>query len=152
MPGPAPTAKRKLVSHRANERPDDLELSPGVPDMPDELTGEAAREWTRVVKALAPRGVLTDVDYAALTVYAELWGEDREIGRVLSELEVGTTTWRRVMSTRNDIRAKLLAMFARFGLTPADRPRVKLPAGDHDGDRGRGDKSRFFGGGFALTG
>jgi P27 family predicted phage terminase small subunit len=43
--------------------------------MPRALTGEARKEWQRVVPVLSEMGLLTTVDRATLIRYCEAWAE-----------------------------------------------------------------------------
>ncbi len=154
--GPPPTSKadkNRRGSWRGRYSPDDLNLRRIAPKPPTNLGREALAEWRRIVKLLEPAGALTEADRMALTMLCELWAEDRALGKHLAALpSVGTDDWKRVHSCRQDTRKKLMDLFARFGLTPADRPRVKVPpaertAADQDGAKPKGkSKGRFIAG------
>lgn len=154
--GPAPTPKeekRRRGSWRGTYAPDDLTLKRIAPKPPSRIKGEALAEWRRIVALLEPAGALTGADRMALTILCELWAEDCELGRHLAKrTTVGTDDWKRMHSVRADTRKKLFDLFARFGLTPADRPRVKVPAkertaADQDSTKPKGkDKGRFIAG------
>ena len=128
--GPAPKTKKELEragSRRAKYRPDELQASGLAPKPPTGLDKEAKAEWARVVKLLGPQGVLAEADRAALTMYCELWSEDREFAKELKKMHPKyTVDWKRIFTARQDVRRKLMDMIARFGLSPADRPRVKV--------------------------
>jgi len=141
--GPAPRPKRALLqrgSRRAKKMPDDMELEPGVPRPPADLCVEALAEWQRVVPVLAPKGVLSEVDRAALVVLVASWSEYVAVGQHLDDAEMGTAAWQRIAAARHQAYQRWAAMAQRFGLTPADRARVKVPEkpGSASG------KGRFF--------
>jgi P27 family predicted phage terminase small subunit len=138
--GPAPKSKKELAkrgSWRAKDRADDLEMPNKAPTAPTALSREAKAEWKRLVALLEPRGVLSEGDRIGLTVLCELWAEDRELGKLLGKLPTGTNDWKRVFTARQDVRKQLKDWCARFGLTPADRTRVKVDTGkDGNGKKG----------------
>ena len=143
--GPAPTDKRTLArrgSWRAKDRPDDLELELSGPAPPTTLTKEAKAEWRRVVPPLAAKGILAEVDRAGLTIMCEAWADYQRFGKLLADMECGSIAWQRVKSARHEAFQRWKDMAQRFGLTPADRPRIKLPEGA--GAKLDDDKARFF--------
>lgn len=128
--GPAPTKKRELRergSWLAKHRPPDLELPTGAPEKPAKMKGEAAAEWDRVVPLLASKGALSPGDRAALIVLCEAWADYVTLGRRLAKVTTGPVDERKIQTMRQDAYARLVAMLTRFGLTPADRARVKVP-------------------------
>lgn len=150
--GPAPTAKKVLAargSKRARKRAADLELPAGTPAAPDHLDAEAIAEWRRIVPVLASRGVLSELDRAGLTVLCEAWSEYLRIGAVLEGKQKrlakmdarALNAWRRLTSARHEAYTRWQNVAQRFGLTPADRPRVKTEAPDAAADA----KSAYFG-------
>lgn len=151
--GPAPTSKKTLAkrgSWRAKDRADDLELEDRAPDPPASLDREAKAEWKRVVKILGAKHVLTPADRGAMTLLCELWSEDRDLHRRLKKpgVVVGSTDWKRVVTQRNEVRKQLVQLYQRFGMTPADRTRVKVPEKGKSAD----DKGRFFDRGKSVIG
>lgn len=127
--GPPPKSKKELTtagSQFASERPPDLELPAAKLSPPEGMEAEAAKQWRHVVGLLEPRGALTDGDRMALTVMCELWADDRKLGVAIQSEEPGSIDWKRVNSARNEVRKQLVVMLMKFGLTPADRTRVKV--------------------------
>jgi P27 family predicted phage terminase small subunit len=151
MPGPAPTPKRQLAARgtwRAQDRPDDLELPPSPMPCPACLKGTARREWQRVVGILGPRAVLTEADTSALLALCQSWSRYRRYSSMASRWlrEDGEVT-ARVAAGEKQLDAafkRWLPLAARFGLTPADRARVKIGSGPKSDS-----KARFFDGGQA---
>jgi phage terminase small subunit len=82
------------------------------------------------------------VDRAALAAMCAAWAEMRALDRALVEtveddegaiverFPMGTTAWGRVNTARQAAFGRWQQLAQRFGLTPADRARVKLPTGD----------------------
>ncbi|MCH8823736.1 MAG: P27 family phage terminase small subunit [Planctomycetes bacterium] len=146
--GRKPTSKSELQrrgSWRAKGRADDLSdaLIKEVPNPPTTLTREAGAEWKRIVAILGPRGVLTKLDRAGLTMLCEMWAEDRELSKALIIFDLGTPEWRRIFTARSSVRTQWTRLAACYGLTPSDRARIKIGTSS-DSDVGADSKSRFF--------
>jgi len=142
--GPAPKSKRELErrgSRRAKDRSADLELEAKAPAPPSSLGKEAKAEWKRLVPRLDKKGVLAEVDRAGLTILCEAWAEYQELGKTLKKLMVGGMDWRRIKSAQHEAYLRWQNLAQRFGLTPADRPRVKVNAKPEAKAEGKG---RFF--------
>lgn len=141
--GPAPTSKAELAargSWRAEDRPDDLTLPVAAPAPPKGMHAEGKKLWQHIVGLLHPKGAITEADTPALTVLCELWAEDRELASMLKKTMAGSMDWKRVRNARSDGRKQMKDLFAKFGLTPADRPRVKVQSEKP----AQNDKSRYF--------
>jgi len=142
--GPAPVGKKDLErrgSRRAKDRPDDLEFEPKAPKRPASLKGEAKAEWNRIIPLLVDKGVVSEVDRAALIALCQAWADYQDFREAASRLVKGSMDWRRMVSAKHEAFAEWQSLAQRFGLTPADRPRVKInspKAKDAEG------KSRFF--------
>ena len=129
--GPAPMDNAELArrgSRRARGRGESLRLEAKAPDPPASLSAAARAEWRRVCRVLRPADVLTEADRIGLTLLCQLCVEDQELGALLQRLLPGSADWRSLARVRKDVRGQLMVMLARFGLTPADRPRVRRPA------------------------
>lgn len=127
--GPAETPKSVLAargSPKAADRPDDLELPAAQIEPPEGMDEEAAKQWRHIVGLLAPRGALSEGDRMALTLMCELWSEDRTLSKAVRGEEAGSAEWKRVVVARAEVRKQLVVMLTKFGLTPVDRPRVKV--------------------------
>ena len=140
--GRAPESKRALEVKgcwKAKGRSPDLELEPGKPQ-PPELAAEAQAEWDRIVPILYDKSVLAEIDRAGLTYVCEAWAIYRALGEQSKNFELGSMDWRRVVSTQHEAFNRWEKMSTKFGLTPADRPRIRVPASTAKGD----DKEQFF--------
>lgn len=155
--GPAPTSKKTLKqrgSWLAKHREDDLEVEISIPKPPASLCRESKAEWNRIVKVLKSKGVLSQLDRAGMTIMCQAWATDQKLGKVLDEAKVfdpkkysdidfliGSEDWKRVFSARQQVRGTWTALASRFGMTPADRPRIKV--GKTQGKKDNG-KAKFF--------
>lgn len=115
---PIPTTIKILQGNRGKRPLPVGEPKPqrGVPDRPPFLKGAGREEWDRIVPILNGTGILTLADMAAVSGYCEAW--NRFVLAAKSGEKVG-----------NEL-AILLKFIAVLGLSPADRPRIKVPGAD----------------------
>ena len=143
--GPPPTPKKVLKargSWRAKGRAEELEGDGSVPVAPPSLKGEGRAEWERIVGILGPKGVLGgDLDRSTLLLLCQNWGEVQELRAAAKRLLTGSNDWKTVRDDMRKSEARYSELTKRFGLTPADRPRVKASTPDKKAQDG---KSRFF--------
>lgn len=102
-----------------------------VPECPDELQGEARREWDRVTALLAEVAIVTELDRAAIAVYCTAWARwlhaEQQIpstgGEVVSSPNgfPVLNPWR---SVANGASREMHAKLAELGLSPAARARL----------------------------
>ena len=106
---------------------------------PDDLLGEALAEWRRIVPLFADKGVLSPGDRGALISYCRAWDHlcEAELGWDAAD---GTDEKHRANKVLHDAFSRWLRLAERFGLTPADRARVKIPG---TGGRDK-SKAKFF--------
>lgn len=151
---PKPTPLKVLAGSRPC-RVNAAEPKPaaGRPEPPTHLTGEALAEWGRIVEVLDGLGVLTRADGPALAIYCVAharWLEARsEIdthglfvdSTVIRTLNSdGTTTEtpnpkgciksNPAVAVATACEATMARILGSFGLTPADRSRVKVSASE----------------------
>jgi phage terminase small subunit len=126
----------------------------GRPTPPKPLTGDARSEWDRMVARLESARTLCVVDDAALYQYAclfadveQLMADDRDVRQLgarlteriddldgadlvsaISEIARLQALSARYAASVRQGRLALRAYLVEFGMTPAARPRVKLPA------------------------
>lgn len=141
--GRPPKAKNELLrggSRRARAQPDDLAsvVGAGAPNPPTWLKGEARAEWKRIVPKL--EHALATIDRAGLVMLCEAWADYVTLSAQLAaapqpaegadaETWAAHATWLRGLGgERNGAYQRWVTLAQRFGLTPADRARVKLPA------------------------
>jgi len=71
------------------------------------------------------RRALTQAQLDVVAEYERFLAEEQQA----ADLVPGSREWKTLVVTRRDVRAQLMNMIARFGLSPADRPRVRtVPA------------------------
>jgi P27 family predicted phage terminase small subunit len=126
----------------------------GRPDSPKTLEGDALAEWERMVGRLESCGTLSKVDDAAIYQYCRLYAETEELAlerdeskaslRIMEE-NIGdlegperVAMFQEIGKLRHDIkgygasirqnRMAIRQFLVEFGMTPAARSRVKLPA------------------------
>lgn len=131
----------------------------GIPEPPKPLDGDALEEWGRMVIRLQHTNVLSIVDDAAVYQYCQLFAEAESLVAEKAEARAAVD---RLIESQGDVdKSDLLAFFqevgkmqklaasydgkitskrstirqylVEFGLTPAARSRVKLPAGKPKG-------------------
>lgn len=125
----------------------------GRPDKPRELTGEAAKEWDRIIPELEAAGWLAVVDRAGLAAYCLAWAQMvwadevcREEGAVIREpvqtAKGEVTEFVRLkahpaVKIHTEASRRVLSFLAEFGLTPAARGRLEgdAPAEAPTGNR-----------------
>ena len=97
------------------------------------------------MKVLGPRGVLTEADTDTFALLCKLISDERELELEADKLLLGGQDWKRVYVALKDVRNQIVQLSARFGLTPADRTRVKEPAGlPAPSGKDAGGKGDFF--------
>lgn len=142
-PPPKPTALRLLNGNAAKRPINDREPTPekGRPRCPGWLPDEAKKVWKRVVEDLDRMGVLTVVDGDALTAYCQTyvrWKAAEEFlikhGEVYplrdEKGQIRCMQQFPQVSIARNLLLVLRAFMGEFGLAPASRSRISLPADD----------------------
>ncbi|HEY1878415.1 MAG TPA: phage terminase small subunit P27 family [Caulobacteraceae bacterium] len=145
---PKPTKLKKLEGNPGHRRLNDREPQPtGAPIKPDFVTGEASKEWDRLVGAM-PDGLYTDADAPTLAVYCIAWVLHRNSLAVVSREGMFSTgsMGQRVVNPALLIQAKqaevILKAGDRLGLSPVARTRLATG----DAPESQGKFSGLFGG------
>lgn len=142
-PPPQPTKLRVLHGNPGKRPLNKQEPQPkrGRPSCPRWLTGEARKEWKRVVPELERLGLLTIVDRTALATYCQAWARYVEaeamITRYGSILKSEKSDYIQVSpyATISKQNALLVKAFCQeFGLTPASRTRIAAPKAAPESD------------------
>jgi P27 family predicted phage terminase small subunit len=123
---PKPTAMKKLLGNPDKRRINENEPQPrvGEPEMP-ELSGDAAKEWKRIVPILMSLGILTIADGPALAIYCDAFAFAQKAKKQLSRSRDLTSAKARRLFSMSEKSMKLAkSMLVEFGLTPASRPRL----------------------------
>jgi P27 family predicted phage terminase small subunit len=129
---PVPTNTKALRGTVRADRGNAHEPEPksDVPACPSDLSAEAKREWRRVTKELAPLGLLTRIDRAALAAYCQAWATWIEAQAALRQYGViikspsGYPMQSPCLVVANKAFEQMRLMLAEFGMSPRSRTRV----------------------------
>ena len=112
-----------------------------IPDRPEFLKGEAAREWQRLVPLLVKEKCLTEWDRAALAAYCQTWKEYRalcvrvhRVSQYTTLTSQGTEIQHPLVGAKNTAFNNLLRICGEFGLTPSSRTRLAVGPASGDVD------------------
>lgn len=142
---PVPAATLKLRgSWRAKGRRD-LPVENRRPIKPRWLTGEAAKEWSKIVPKLDKMGILAEVDQTMLVLYCKTYAEYMEADSLIKSILIKTSNGNIIqhpaVSIRNAAAERLRKLASEFGLSPAARSGLNILQGSPDGTN---NKKRFF--------
>ena len=124
-PVPIPHARRRNKKASTGKR-----IPVAAPQMPDDLGGEAAAEWERVVPEIESMGLLATLDRAVLVRYCRGWADWCELDEKLQATGLLVQGARSglvrnpLWMMRSDIEVTLEALGKQLGLTPAARLRA----------------------------
>jgi P27 family predicted phage terminase small subunit len=136
MRGPKPLPTHlKLMKNSHPERINKAEPKPKKPKAcplsPEDLTGDARKEWDRVSEELYQMGLLTGVDQSVLAAYCEMRARWREAERGIKEIGLtvqagnGTTIPNPLVGIANKAASDMVKYAIEFGMTPSARSRIK---------------------------
>ena len=115
------------------------------PKPPDDLDGEALKEWRRIVKLLMPARVLNEKDHAALYVYATSFAEYKHAQAMIREhgavvlSQSGIPQKSPWVTAANACWDRIRPLLAEFGMTPSSRARLQMDdVADDDGEFSKG--------------
>jgi len=101
--------------------------APGEPQKPTDLDGAAGEFWDRWVPHLVALGVAKEIDTPALEQMCFWWGRAKDLRRLLQKISKAALTKEyfrvQVLAAQADKTFNQVA--SRFGLTPADRARLR---------------------------
>lgn len=98
--------------------------------MPDWISPEAAKHWTKVALQLTRAGILTEIDATALALYCEAFARWKAAtDRVLADGPVvtarsGFPVQSPYLAIANKAFDQMRRMLVEFGMTPSSRTRV----------------------------
>ena len=118
--------------HRNNNEP---QVAIEIPPCPDYLGKEAKKYWGEISKQLANVGLIGIVDGALFGLHCDSYGRFKEISGQLEKIEdmldetpnglgVQSALWQ----IRNKLWDQVLRSASEFGLSPAARSKINLPA------------------------
>ena len=124
---PTPTALKKLAGNPGKRPYNAHEVFPAkdMPACPKWFTGEALKEWNRIVPQLFLLGVVTAVDGAILEAYCQTYAEIVDTAREGKPL-------------KSALLGQLRGYAAELGLTPASRAKLIVSKEPED------DIAKFF--------
>ena len=131
---PKPTLL-KLFEGNPGKRPlnkNEPKPRPAVPCCPSHLSGEAKKEWRRIVPELAAVGLITRIDRAALAMYCEAWGRWLEAEDALRKYGVmvkspnGFPMQSPYLAVANKAMEQMRGLLTEFGMSPASRTRISV--------------------------
>lgn len=133
---PEPTAIKKQKGNPGKRALNEREPTPTIkrPPKPRHLTGEAAKEWRRIVPLLLGMRVLSEADRAAVAMYCQAWARwvaaEEQIAALAASDQLVTSTengypvaspW---LSISSNAAKQLKSLAAELGLTPSARSKV----------------------------
>lgn len=132
---PKPTALKRLQGNPGKRPLPKGEPRPeiGIPTRPEWLLPEAKREWSRIVPELARLGLLAKIDRALISAYCQCWARYVEAQRDIDEhgstfvTDKGYEGPRPSMAIARQMLEKLTVLSAKFGFSPSDRARIRVP-------------------------
>lgn len=119
---PKPTALKLLQGNPGKRRLNDAEPKPLLGAQPPQYVSTdpaLLAEWNRQAARLFRLGLLTEIDDSALAMICVL--EVRLLGVLAIEAESGLSALPVIL----DLSKELRQLWSRFGMTPADRAKVK---------------------------
>lgn len=168
---PKPTALKLLAGAQpCRVNADEPRPAPGEPTAPAHLAGEALAEWRRIVPKLVAMGILTEADGPALAIYTVAYARwiqaraeverrglmiDTTIVKASALDADGNLVEVEHFNPRGCVKpnaavaivaaaeATMARILGTFGLTPADRSRVKA-VGSSAGTAAGGKLARFM--------
>lgn len=144
-PPPKPSALRALEGNPGKRAVNHKEPKPPavVPPCPKELPDAAKKEWRRISKVLAPLGLLTEMDLAALAAYCTLYArwleaEDkvRELGMLVKSPN-GYPMQSPYLNIAQGALKQMRGYLQEFGLSPAARSRVTVEEPEREDEFGK---------------
>jgi P27 family predicted phage terminase small subunit len=131
-------------SWRAKKRTKPKKFPERLPKCPDWFRGESRKKWSKLVKELSLRGMISQLDEAALARYCELykaWVANSKYMEKVSRYVTYTTARGRTITDLHPrakdserIRSEMLKLEKELGLTPSSRENAQPESSDDDLD------------------
>jgi P27 family predicted phage terminase small subunit len=128
-PIPKPVALKILEGNPGKRRlPKQPKYAPLAEEAPDWLAREAKAEWRRLAKEFARVDLAKRPDRGAMIALCSEWAKYVQATRAMSE-KTGSQRigGKPAHQVARESLASLLQLWARFGMTPADRARLDMP-------------------------
>ncbi len=148
--GPRPTPSPILALRgtlRRDRRRDEPEPPTGRPACPDELQGEARKEFYRLTREMESIGVLAKSDRGAITLWCRSWAQHEEASAKIAATGLvvkspnGFAVLNPYLTVQRRAAEVLLRLAREFGLTPSARASVRTAPPPADTAN---PKSKFF--------
>lgn len=130
---PKPTAQKKLEGNPGKRKLNGSEpkATPGAPDCPAYVTGEARKEWDRVIPLLAEMELLAHADLGTIATYCQAYGEafDAQLKLNKEGLTVkvnGQVIPHPLINIRRKAQQMMLSAGSQLGLNPSARSRIHI--------------------------
>ena len=123
---PKPTQAHILAGTFREDRHGNAPPSTGAPEIPAHLTGEAAKHWAAVVPGLVAQRIAGESDAPALAMLCEWYAVWLDGMKALRLATAGTLEASRAISVTAQAAHNWQTLASRFGLTPADRARLRV--------------------------
>ena len=138
---PKPTALKELNGNPGHRPLNKLEPKPeaGAPEMPDDLSPAAKKEWNSIVPILLSMNVLTIADGKALGGYCEAFALARQAKREIKKFGITILTMagrkkNPAVGVYVEAEKLMRAFLSDFGMSPATRSRLTTTAPKEDED------------------
>ncbi len=134
-----PTPRKSLEQHikdgtyrrdRHGPRPEEIartpvseRVVPANPERPEDLTGVAGEVWDKLIGLLGE--AVHDRDRPLLAELCRWWAELKRVQTALAESAPGEKGYNQLLIAGGICSDKLDKLASRFGLTPADRAKLK---------------------------
>ena len=104
-------------------------IGDGTPEMPKDLTGEAKKLWEQIVPGLVALGIAKAADTLALSQACRMYAEYRRAWKEVVKIPVILPAWSQTIYGANSLWTRIDSILSRFGMTPADRAKLRIEPG-----------------------
>src|SRR5688572_26013881 len=104
---------------------DDRDFDGDLPERPADLTADEVQVWSHVVDT-SPDGVLRRIDESELIGLCHWYGEYRRLMDLMRKTKVTAKAYFRLATLAAIAWKHFAAAASRYGMTPADRARLKF--------------------------
>lgn len=113
--------------------PSDADFAGAIGKIPTDFKGVEKRLWSRVVKSFPPEG-LRRLDTDALEAMCRWYGQYHRIMQRMAEYDVEDGPYFKLVTLAGIAWKHAATAMTRFGLTPADRAKLRMPVKSKDDD------------------
>jgi len=119
-------------SWRGNVRKTEVKVPQKAPSPPAWLSGNAKREWQRVMKILSPLNIITELDRTILAAYCQCYADyvealDHCKHGILIKTTSGNVIQNPAIGVKNTALKLLHKMATEFGMSPSARSQLETP-------------------------